>query len=97
VFPVRHHNLTGFHICGVWSWSSEVFTYHIIELFQCQQLNVEFPIQVLTHLTLHLIDLSQLKHALPDLFEYVLSQMTFEVIMKAEMNSHWEVSLQMLQ
>jgi hypothetical protein len=45
---------------------SEILTYHSLKLFQCQWFNVQLPVQVLTHLLLHLVDLPQLKHALPN-------------------------------
>ena len=53
-------------VCGVRSRASEILTYHGLELFQSRQLDVQLPIEVLAHLPLHLVDLSQLEHALPD-------------------------------
>jgi len=34
------------------------------KLFECQWLNVQFPVQILIHLLLHLADLLQMKHPL---------------------------------
>jgi hypothetical protein len=51
---------------GVRSRASEVLTYHILELLQGRRLDIQFPIQVLAHLPLHLINLPQLEHPLPN-------------------------------
>jgi hypothetical protein len=50
----------------VGSRASNILTYHGLELFQSQRLDVQLPIEVLAHLPLHLVDLSQQEHALPD-------------------------------
>jgi hypothetical protein len=48
------------------SWYSRVIIYRVLEPFQGRRLDIEFPTQILTHLALHLVDLPQLKHPLPD-------------------------------
>jgi hypothetical protein len=48
------------------------------------------PLEKRTHLALHLVDLAKVEHALSDDGpRLVSSQMTLDVIMKAEMNDRW--------
>ena len=47
----------------------------------------ELPFQKIPHFSLHLVDFVEIEHTLSDdLFKYVSSHMTFEEIMKADMN-----------
>ena len=44
----------------------KVFVYHFLEFLECCRVHVQLPLQILTHLPLHLVDLPQLKHTLGD-------------------------------
>lgn len=39
---------------------------HLPKLFECQRFNIEFPVEILANLTLHLVDLPQMEHILAD-------------------------------
>ena len=53
-------------IGGVWSRTSEILADHVFKLFERTRFDVQFPVKVLAHLALHLVDLSELEHALAD-------------------------------
>jgi len=42
----------------------EILLDHVFELPERHRIHIEFPLQILTHLALHLIDFSQLEHTL---------------------------------
>ena len=45
---------------GVGPRASEVLANHVLELFESSRLDVEFPVKILAHRMLHLIDLLEL-------------------------------------
>ena len=52
-------------IGGVGPRASEVVVNHILELFESSRLDVEFPVKILAHCVLHLIDLPELDMTWP--------------------------------
>ena len=64
-----------------------------LELSDVLALNVEVPLVVAAHLSLHLVDLLEREYPLHEIdhvwFEYVSSQMTLDAIKHALMNRRW--------
>ena len=50
---------------GVGPGASEVLANHVLELFESSRLDVEFPVKILAHRMLHLIDLLELDMTWP--------------------------------
>ena len=53
-------------MCRVGSGSLEILTNHRFELLECAQLDIQLPLKVGTHLSFHLVDLSECKHTQAD-------------------------------
>jgi hypothetical protein len=70
--------------------SSEIRLDASSKVAQCCEIDIELLLQVGAHLSFHLVDLPECKHALSkihqDLLEYMLSQKSFEVGINAEID-----------
>jgi hypothetical protein len=53
-------------VSGVGARTFEVPPNHSLEFLECARLDIELPLQVGTHLPLHLVDLPKDKHTLTD-------------------------------
>lgn len=60
---------------------------HFLELSEGDGIDVQFPLEVLAHLSLHLVEHPLSDNRPRDSLECVSSQMTFEARMKADMNN----------